>query len=57
MVKEHGYGKNKETIYKKEEIKCTNIIKQYKKMISYDHFTKENVKEGYPNWPEILDHP
>ena len=28
-----------------------------KKMISYDDVTKENIKEGNPDWPEIFDHP
>ena len=26
-------------------------------MINFDDFTKENIKEHYPNWPEIPDHP
>ena len=26
-------------------------------MINFDYFTKENIKEHYPNWPQILDHP
>ena len=26
-------------------------------MINFDDFTKENIKEHNPNWPEIPDHP
>ena len=26
-------------------------------MINFDDFTKENMKEHNPNWPQIPDHP
>ena len=26
-------------------------------MINFGHFTKENVKEHNPNWPQFPDHP
>ena len=26
-------------------------------MINYDNVTKENIKNHYPNWPKISDHP
>ena len=26
-------------------------------MFNFDHITKEDIKEHYPNWPEISDHP
>ena len=26
-------------------------------MINFDDVTKENIKEQYPNWPQIPDHP
>ena len=26
-------------------------------MINFDNFTKENIKEHNPNWPQIPDHP
>ena len=29
-TKKYVYGMNKDLVYKKEEIKCNNIIKQYK---------------------------
>ena len=35
----------------KEEVKCNNILKQYKKKIYFD--TKENIKWDNPNWTEI----
>ena len=34
------YGMIKGLVIEKEEIKCNNIIKQYKKMISFDDATK-----------------
>ena len=44
-------------IYKKEETKCNNIIKNAKKMTNFDHVTKENIKEHNPNWPQNPNHP
>ena len=41
----------------KEETKCNNTIKRYKKMIDFDDVTKENLKEHNPNWPQISHHP
>ena len=41
-IEAYAYGTNEEVIYKKEEIKCINIIKHYKKIINFDNFTKEN---------------
>ena len=29
-IETYAYGINKDLVYKKEEIKCNNIIKQYK---------------------------
>ena len=26
-------------------------------MVNFDDVTKENIKEHYPNWPQIPDHP
>ena len=26
-------------------------------MINFDYITKESIKEHYPNWPEIPNHP
>ena len=50
------YGTSQHLVSEKEEIKCSNIIKQYQKMINYDDVTKENLKEHNPNWPPILDY-
>ena len=30
LIEAHTYGMNKDVVCKKEEIKCDNIIKQYK---------------------------
>ena len=50
-----AYGASNDLIKEKEEIKCNNIIKQYK--LYFDDVTKENIKEHNPNWPQIPDHP
>ena len=26
-------------------------------MFNFDYITKEDIKEDFPNWPEIPDHP
>ena len=52
----YAYGISKDLVSKKEEIKCSNITKQYKKMINIDDFTKENIKERNANWPQFPDH-
>ena len=49
-------GQAKIMVSEKEEIKCNNIIKQYK-MINFDHVTKENIKERNPILQQILDDP
>ena len=42
----------------KDEIKCNNIIKQYKKMINFDDVIEEGtIREHNTNWPQIPDHP
>ena len=41
---------------KKEENKCNNIIKQYKKSLTLI-LTKEDNKGHNSNWPQIPDHP
>ena len=41
----------------KEEINCSNIIKQYK-MHNFDYIAKEDIKQLNANWlEEIPDHP
>ena len=56
QIETYAYGTIKDLVSEKEEIKCSNIIKQYKKIINSDDVTKENIKEHNPNWPEIPDH-
>ena len=34
LIKTYAYATNKEIIQRKEEIKCSNIIKQYKKWLT-----------------------
>ena len=53
----YAYGTSKDLVSDKEEIKCNNIIKPYKKMINFDDVIKEETKEHNPNWPQIPDHP
>ena len=48
----HVYGKNKDLLSEKENIKCNNIIK-ITKMSNFDDVTKENIIEHNPNWPQI----
>ena len=55
-IETYAYGTSKDLVSEKEEIKCNCIIKQYK-MNNFDDVTKENIKEHYPNWPQIHDHP
>ena len=43
---------NKNLVCNKEEIKCKNIIKQYK-----NYMTREDIKKHNPNWAEIPDYP
>ena len=35
IIETYAYGKSKDLVCKKEEIKCSNIIKQYKKVDLY----------------------
>ena len=56
-IKTYAYGTSKDLVTEKEEVKCNNIIKRYKKIINFDDVTKENMKKHNPNWPQIPDHP
>ena len=49
-IETYAYGMNKNLLYKKEEIKCNSIIK------NFDYITKEDIKNN-SNQPEIHDHP
>ena len=57
LMETYAYGTSKDLVRDKEEIKCNNIINQYKIMINFDDVVKENIKEHNPNWPQISDHP
>ena len=43
-IETYAYGTSKGLAKENYEIKCNNIIKQYKKMINFDVVTKENIK-------------
>ena len=48
---------NKDLVSKKEEIKWSNIIKQYKEWLTLIILQKKtNMKEHNSNWLPILDH-
>ena len=53
----YAYRTSKDLVSEKEETKCSNIMKRYKKMINFDDVTKENIKKHNPNLPQISDHP
>ena len=55
-IETYGYGTSKDLVSEKEEIKCNNILKWYKK-INFDDLIIENIKEHDPNWSQIPDHP
>ena len=40
-IETHAYSTSKDLVSDKEEIKCSNIIKQYKKMIIFDDIIKK----------------
>ena len=52
-IETYAYGTVEEIKYKKEDIKCNNIIKNTK-TINIDYVTKEHIKEHNPNsWSSI----
>ena len=44
-IETYAYGTIKDLVSEKEEIKCSNIIKRYKKMINFDDVTKQSIKK------------
>ena len=44
-IETFAYGASKDLVSEKEEIKCNNIIKRFKKIINFDDVTKENIKK------------
>ena len=55
-IETYVYGTSKYLVSEKEEIKCNNIIRQYK-MFHFDYIAKEIVKEHNLEWLQIPDHP
>ena len=56
LIETYAYGKSKYLVSEQEEIKCNNIKKNDKKIITFDHVTKRNIKKHNPHWTQILDH-
>ena len=44
LIETYEYGKRKDLVGEKEEIKCNGIVKRYKKWFNFDDVTKENLK-------------
>ena len=55
-IETYAYGMSKDLVSEKEEIKCNNIIKWCKKLLTLMMLQKKNIKEHKPNWPQIPDH-
>ena len=51
------YGTSKDLVSEKEEIKCNNIIKRFKKMINFGDVTNENIKKHKLNWRKTPHYP
>ena len=51
FIETYAHGKSRHLVCKKEEVKCNNVIKQYKTLTIT--ITKEDIKEHNPN----PDHP
>ena len=56
-MKTYAYWTKKDLESEKEEIKCNNIIKRYKKTFYFEDFIKENLKKHNTSWPRIPNHP
>ena len=53
-IETYACGTSKDLVNEKEEIKCKNIIKRYKKRLTWWCYKR---KERIANWPQIPDHP
>ena len=49
LIETYVSGTSKDLVNKKREIKCSNIIKRYKKMINFGDVIKETIQEHNPN--------
>ena len=54
LIDTYAYGTRKDLECKKQEIKCNNIIKQYKKWLTLMILQKK-TNEHNTNWPQIPD--
>ena len=43
-IETYAYGMTKDLIFKKEKIKCNNIIKQYKNVYTYIFIRKRSIR-------------
>ena len=50
------YETSKDLVSEKEEIKCNNKIKRYKKWLTWWWFSKENIQKPNLNWSQISNH-
>ena len=41
-IETYAYGMNKDLVYKKEEIKCNNIMKQYKNVQFWFYYKRRH---------------
>ena len=58
-IETYAYGTSKDLASEREVIKCSRLIKRYKKWLTLMMLSKikENIKEHNPNWAQISDHP
>ena len=52
LVETFEYETRKDLVFKKKEIKCNDIIKKYKNLLT--DVTEGNINEHNPNWPRFL---
>ena len=57
LIETYASGTSKHLLSEKEEIKCNNIIKQYKKWLILMMLQNKIKLKKNPNWPQIPDHP
>ena len=60
LIETYAYGRSKDLVSAKEEMKCNNIIKQTKKdklWWCHNRGKQKKKKLARLNWPEIPDHP
>ena len=46
-IETHAYRMSKDLVSEEEEIKCSNVTKQWK-IINFDDVSKENIKKTIP---------